>query len=92
MGPGPGGAFTKLNISTSTVIKADPGTLVSFVVTTAGAVGSIHDCALVGDITAANLVAVVPATVGPVTLNWTCKVGIVYIPGAAQVANFGYSN
>jgi hypothetical protein len=92
VGPGPGGNFPHLNISATTVIQSTAGTLNSFIVTTAGAAGAVYDnnSTSTGNV-AANLIAVVPAAVGPVVLNWPCKVGITYVPGAAQVANFATS-
>lgn len=92
LGPSSGGNFTKLNISTTTVISANPATMVTVVVTTAGAAGAVYDnnSTSTGN-TAANLIGVVPAAVGPIVFNWRCKVGITYVPGAAQVANFAYS-
>jgi len=91
-GPNPGGNFTKLNIAATTVVSAVPGILTTFIVTTAGAVGAVYDnnSTTVGN-TPANLIAVVPAAVGPVTVNWTCKVGITYVPGSLQAANFSFS-
>ncbi len=81
-----------LNVAATTVISPNPGILTTFIVTTAGAVGAVYDNnSTSSGNTAANLIAVVPAAVGPVTVNWTCKVGITYVPGAAQVANFAFS-
>gem|GEM_PF-6902255 len=85
-----------LNVSVSTVIATTPAAgpkriLYTIIVTTAGAAGAVYDTTTTGAVGAANLIAVVPATVGPVTLNWSCSSGIVYVPGAAQVANFSYS-
>ena len=56
-----------------------------------GAAGAVYDFGAATGYGAANLLAVVPATVGPITLNVPCKVGIVYVPGAAQVANIFWS-
>jgi hypothetical protein len=95
-GPGAAGQNSTLNVAASTVIATTPATgpkrtLFTIVVTTAGAAGAVYDTTTVGAIGAANLIAVVPATVGPVTLNWPCSAGIVYVPGAAQVANFSWT-
>ena len=96
LGPCPAGNFSTLNVAASTVIATTPATgpkriLFTIVVTTAGAAGAVYDTTTIGAIGAANLIAVVPATVGPVVLNWPCSAGIVYIPGAAQVANFSFT-
>ena len=95
LGPLPGGDFSALGVSATTVIATTPAggpkrVLVSFNVTTAGAAGALYDFAATSGFGAANLICVVPATVGSYTLNWPCSVGIVYVPGAAQVASFSY--
>jgi hypothetical protein len=96
LGPSPGGNNTALNVAASTVIATTPAAgpkrvLYTIVVTTAGAAGAVYDTTTVGGVSAANLIAVVPAMVGPLTLNWPCSAGIVYVPGAAQVANFSWT-
>ncbi len=95
-GPTSGASSSTLNVSATTVIATTPAggpnrTLCVIVVTTAGAAGAVYDYGATTGYGAANLLAVVPATVGPITLNVPCKVGIVYVPGAAQVANFFWS-
>lgn len=79
-----------LGLSASTVIKATPGRVLNVNVTTAGVAGAMHDATTVGGVSAATLIAVVPATVGPLVLNWTCNAGIVYIVGAGQVVSVSY--
>jgi len=96
LGPLPGGAYPTLNVTANTVIATTPAggpkrVLHRIVVTVAGAAGAVYDNASTSTgNTAANLIAVVPATVGVVDLEWPCSTGITYIPGAAQVANFSW--
>jgi hypothetical protein len=78
------GASTVLNITATTVIKASAGRLVRINVIVAGAAGSANDCTTTGAVAAANEVAVIPAVVGPVWLDWPCNNGIVVAPGAGQ--------
>jgi hypothetical protein len=60
-------------------------------VTTAGAAGATYDSNSTSGNTAANQIAVIPAVVGVYDFEWPCKIGITYIPGAAQVASFSFS-
>lgn len=85
-----GGISSTLGLSASTVVKASKGRVSHVSVTTAGAAGAIYDSATVGGVSAANLIAVVPATVGVITLDFPVFNGIVYVPGAAQVASISY--
>lgn len=91
LGPRPGGNASLLNAAASAVVKATPGTLYRVSVTVAGAVGHVYDCAATGDAAAGNLIGVIPAVVGVYAFEWPCFVGIVYVPGAAQVASISYS-
>lgn len=77
-------------LSASTVVKAAPGRLVRVSVTTAGAVGAVYDAASVGAISAANLIGVIPAAVGIYFFDWPVLNGIVFVPGAAQVASLTF--
>ena len=85
-----GGVKTALGVSASTVIKAGPGRIGRVSVTTAGAAGAIYDSLTVAGVGASNLIAVIPATVGIYTVDFPVTNGIVYVPGASQVASFGY--
>jgi hypothetical protein len=84
------GLSTALNITSPTVIKASPGRLVRINVIVAGAAGAANDCATTGAAAAANEVAVIPAAVGPVLLDWPCLTGIVVAPGAGQTIAVSY--
>lgn len=55
-------------------------------VTTAGAIGTLFDAANLAAAGAGNAVYIVPAAVGFISLNMVFKNGLVYKPGAAQVA------
>lgn len=90
-GPRPGGNSSSLNITAATVVKAAAGTVYTVTVTTAGAAGSIHDCATTGAADAANLIFEIPAVVGVYTLTFPCFTGIVVSPGAAQVVSVAFS-
>jgi hypothetical protein len=84
------GLFTSLNITAATVIKASPGRLVRISVIVAGAAGTANDCTTTGAAAAANEVAVIPAAIGPVLLDWPCLTGIVVAPGAGQTVAVSY--
>lgn len=78
---------TTLNITSATVLKAQPGTVLSFAVLVAGAAGTINDCATTGTAAAANAICALPAavTAGMAPVGISTTVGIVIVPGAAQV-------
>lgn len=79
-----------LNVAASTVVKAGAGRLMKVSVNVAGAVGTVNDCLTTGAAAAANQIGVIPAVVGVYTFDWPCLVGIVYVPGAAQVVSISY--
>jgi hypothetical protein len=91
LGPRPGGNASALDLSSTTVVKSSPGTLYRVSVTTAGAAGAVYDYASSSGYGAANLIGTVPATVGVYEFEWPCAVGIVYVPGSAQVASISFS-
>jgi hypothetical protein len=85
-----GATKSVLNVTTSTVVgtvAAGVDRIVSFVVTTAGAAGAIYDSNSTSGNTAANLIAVMPATVGIYQLNWPVASGVLVVPGASQVVS-----
>jgi hypothetical protein len=81
---------TLKNITVATVVKATPGTVISFTVVVAGAAGTINDCATTGAAAAANQIATTPAAVGNTQLNFPCSTGIVVVPGAGQTIAINY--
>ena len=87
-----GGISNSYNITAAAAVKTTPGRLVKISVVTAGsAAGSANDCAATGDAAAANKIASIPNTVGVITLDWPCAVGIVVTPGSGQVLAVSYA-
>ncbi len=84
------GLSTSLNIAAATVVKGSPGRLVRINVIVAGAAGTANDCATTGAAAAANEIAVIPAAIGPLLLDWPCAAGITIAPGAAQVVSVSF--
>lgn len=84
------GASTALNVTSPTIIKTTPGRLVRISVIVAGASGTANDCNTTGAAAASNQVAVIPATIGPVWLDWPCLAGIVAVPGAGQTISVAF--
>jgi hypothetical protein len=76
---------TTLNITTPTLIKKGPGSLVSFTISVAGAAGTINDAATVGGAAASNVICATPAAAQAVFIPFTFQNGLVVSPGAAQV-------
>lgn len=93
--PGPGGARSVLNVTTTTVIKASPGTLFKvLLVTPPTAAGAIYDSATVGGIATANLIDTIGTglTASYVfDLSWPCQNGIVVNPGTGGVVSVSYT-
>lgn len=81
-----------LNITTSTVVKAAPGQVVTLIVNVAGSTtGTLNDTTTTGGATTANTVFVIPDTVGIYKLNWPFLSGIVAVPGTGQTLAIAYS-
>jgi hypothetical protein len=82
----PQGAKSVKNITTATVLKATPGTVLGFAVIVAGsAAGTINDVATTGGAAVGNQVGVTPATQGNYPLYGVpCTTGIVIVPGTGQ--------
>lgn len=85
------GKQVAFNQSASAVIKVGSGRVVNACVITGGAIGALHDCATVGAASAANQIGVTPAVAGMYLINMPFLLGLVYIPGAAQVAAISYN-
>lgn len=83
-GPPAGARPTTLNITAATVIKNAPGYVFTVNVQVAGSgAGSVNDVATnAPDPT--NQVAVIPAAVGQVKVEWPCAAGILLVPGTGQ--------
>lgn len=92
-GPLPGGSLSKLDITTTTVVKAAPGLLASISVTTAGsAAGAVYDAAS-GSGTAAELIGTIDnaVTAAPLVFNWPCQTGILVVPPTGGTVAIAYS-
>jgi hypothetical protein len=86
-----GGANSALYLQAGTVVKASAGAVVRVVVQVAGsATGSINDCTATAAAVTANQIAVIPETVGPVTLEFPCLNGITVMPGSGQAVSVSY--
>jgi hypothetical protein len=86
--------FNKLYINTTnapTVIKAAKGYIARVSVIVAGAAGAVYDCATTAAAITANEIAVIPATIGPVALEFPCLTGITVLPGAGQIISVSYA-
>ena len=78
-------------ISTTKLIKKGIGRLARVSVTTAGAAGAVYDWNSTSSEGAANLIGVIPATVGIYYFDWPFTLGLLYVPGAAQVASISWT-
>lgn len=83
----PQGAATSavLNISGATLVASTACVLAGFNVIATGAAGAIYDAAATGTATSGRQIAVIPAVLGFVSLQWPCASGVVVAPGASQV-------
>jgi hypothetical protein len=85
------GTLTSPTLITDTVISTSPGRLVNFAVTITGSGnGSLHNASTVATATAANLLVIVPQTLGVVPVGQAFAVGLVYKRGTGQSANVTY--
>lgn len=85
-GPQIGSISSMPNITTPTLLKGTPGTIFSVIVIAAGSIaGALYDATSVAAANAANQIAPIPTSGGPIFLfEWPCQYGIVLIPGAGQ--------
>ena len=85
------GTLTSPTLMTDTVITTRPGRLVNFAVTITGSGnGALHNASTVATATAANLLVIVPQTLGVVPVGQAFTVGLVYKRGTGQSANVTY--
>lgn len=82
-------AATQVLVVTPDQSKAQ-ARLIRVIVTTAGAAGAVYDAANASGATAANLIGVIPAAVGPILFDVPLLNGLYVAPGAAQVVNVTY--
>ncbi len=92
---GPGGARSALNVSTTTTIKAAPGTLFKVVIVTppTGA-GGIYDSAVTTGLGASNLIDNIGTGLAAsyvFDLSWPCNAGITINPGTGGVVSVSYT-
>jgi hypothetical protein len=85
------GATSALNVATSSVIQTGAGRVAKVNVLIAGAAGALYDSATVTNAAAANQIAVIPATVGVVDIDFPFTNGLIYIPGTSQTASISYN-
>lgn len=83
--------FTSGVMSATTLINQGYTRATGISVVAAGAAGWLHDANSVGSITSSTRVYPVAATLGLVSFNMVFKKGLVYEPGAAQVATVFYA-
>lgn len=93
-----GASRTALNLTAGNNLVKGPltgpgeGRIYSFNVTTAGAAGAIYDSPTTAGVAAANLICVIPATVGVYTWpdGFPFQQGLVVTPGAGQVVSVSF--
>ena len=85
------GTLTSPTLITDSVIATGSGRLVNFAVTITGSGnGAIHNASTVATATAANLLMIVPQTLGFVQVGQAFTAGLVYKRGTGQSANVTY--
>lgn len=72
-------------------VKAAAGVICVVNVLAAGSgTGTINDCTGTAAAVTANEIAVIPETVGPISLNFPCLLGITVVPGTGQQVSVSY--
>lgn len=86
------GSAAAVAASASWVVKASAGKVgVVSVIVSGTEAGGVYNTSAAASASGANLVAVVPATIGLYDLKgFPCSAGIVYIAGAGQTASISY--
>lgn len=88
---GGGNVSTSLAIAATALVKASAGAVIKANVLVAGSsAGGIYDCTATANAVTANQVAVLPATVGPISIEFPCLVGIFVVPGTGQKVSLSY--
>jgi hypothetical protein len=82
---------TSEQLSASTLVQTGFVRVKGISVTTAGAVGTLNDASTLADAASGNVAYVVAAATGYVPLDLVFEDGLVYQPGAAQVATIFYT-
>lgn len=84
-------ALTSGQMSASTLVQTGFVRVLGIAISTAGAAGALHDAATIADAASGNVIYTVPATAGFTAVNMVFQNGLVYIPGAGQVAAVFYA-
>ena len=88
---GGGNVSTALGVSGTKLVKASAGAVIRALVTVAGSgAGGIYDCTATAAAVTANQIAVTPATVGPIDIQFPCLVGIFVVTGSGQQIALSY--
>ena len=73
------------------LLKPSAGAVIKAIVTVAGSgAGGIYDCTATANAVTANQIVGLPATVGPIDVEFPCLVGIFVIPGSGQQVAVSY--
>jgi hypothetical protein len=85
------GVKSLLWITSSTVVKAQPGFIAEVsVLQTGSTVGGIYDAPSTAAANTSNQVGVIPNTVGLTKFTFPCLTGITVLVGTAQVVSVSY--
>ena len=86
-----GSVSSRLNLTTSTLVKAGHGRIARVSVLVAGSgAGSVNDSATTGGAATANEIAVIPATVGVYQIDFPYTNVLVVVPGTGQTVAVSY--
>jgi hypothetical protein len=85
------GDKTFLGATSDNLVATSSGRLVNLIVSVAGSAGTVHDASTVAGATAANVIAVIPATAGVHQINVPFTNGLVIKPGASQTVGVTYA-
>jgi len=90
--PGGGGnVSTQLAMTGTNLVKNAAGAVIRAIVTVAGSTaGGVYDCTATAAAVTANQIAVLPATVGPVDIEFPCLTGIFVVTGNGQQVAVSY--
>jgi hypothetical protein len=88
---GGGNVSTLLGVTGTKLVKVSAGAVVRAIVTVAGSgAGGVYDCTATASAVTANQIAVLPAAVGAVDIQFPCLVGIFVIAGSGQQVALSY--
>lgn len=84
-------SLTSGQMAASTLVQSGFVRVLGIAVSTAGAAGALHDAPTLAGAASGNVIFTVPATIGFYPTNMVFKDGLVYVPGASQVAAVFYA-